>query len=264
MSRPALFPICLGTALALHILPFLVLDNGGSRAAGSGSGGSGQVTLAAASQQLVQQAKQWNRPPDVPDVSPAIATPEVPSQPQFATPPARTEVPFPVSHLAPPSPPRPAAPFADASPASPASPSPPAKPVAPEKPTVTASAARQQEQATGKQQQEIKGDAGAQATTTGDLSRATTNLKNRWGAAIIARIQRQKRPPRGGGRGTVRLNISVSTKGRLIAVSLAQSSGHAAIDQAALGAVRKARLPRSPKAISPGNYSFTFRMVFTD
>lgn len=264
MSRPALFLICLGTALALHILPFMVLDNGGSRAAGSGSGGSGQVTLAAASQQLVQQSEQWNRPPDVPDVSPAIATPEVASQPQFTTPPARPEVPFPVSHLAPPSPPRPAAPFADASPASPASPSPPAKPVAPEKPAVTASAARQQEQATGKQQQEIKGDAGEQATTTGDPSRATTNLKNRWGAAIIARIQRQKRPPRGGGRGTVRLNISVSTKGRLIAVSLAQNSGHAAIDQAALGAVRKARLPRSPKAISPGNYSFTFRMVFTD
>lgn len=264
MRRSPLFPICLGLALALHILPFLALSSGGSRAAGAGSGGRGQVTLAAASQELVQLAAHWKRPPTVPSAHPAIAAPEVQSQPQPAALPTRPEVSFPVSHLANHSPQLQAAPFADASPELAVSPSPPPKPVAPEKPAVTASATRQQEQAAGKQQQQIRGDAGAEAITTGDPSRETANLKNRWGAAIIARIQRQKRLPRGGGQGTVQLHITVSTKGRLIAVSLAQSSGHAAIDQAALGAVRKARLPRSPKAISPGNYSFTFRMVFTD
>lgn len=265
MRRSALFPICLGAALALHILPFLVLENGGSTAVGSGSQGSGQMTLAAASQQLAQQAAQWNSPPEVPHFSPEISPPRVQSQPQFAASPARPEAALPVSRLPSPAPLLETEALVDASPVlpDPPPPPPPARPIAPEEPAVTASAARQQERAAGKQHQEIKGDAGTEATTSGDPGRTTVNLKNRWGAAIIARIQRQKRPPRGGGRGTVRLHISVSTKGRLIAVSVAQSSGHAALDQAAIGAVRKARLPRSPKAISPGNYRFTFRMIFT-
>ncbi|MEX0302006.1 MAG: TonB family protein [Leisingera sp.] len=88
-------------------------------------------------------------------------------------------------------------------------------------------------------------------------------MKNRWGAAIISRVERQKRPPRGGGTGTVRLRITVSAQGRLVAVSVTQSSGNTAVDQAAMRAVRKARLPRAPKALAPGDYSFTLRAVFT-
>jgi hypothetical protein len=134
MRRSPLFPICLGLALALHILPFLALSSSGSRAAGAGSGGRGQVTLAAASQELVQLAAHWKRPPTVPSAHPAIAAPEVQSQPQPAALPTRPEVSFPVSHLANHSPQLQAAPFADASPELAVSPSPPPKPVAPEKP----------------------------------------------------------------------------------------------------------------------------------
>lgn len=266
MRGSALFPICLGAALALHVLPFLAVKDGGPTAAGSGSDGSGHVTLAAASQQLAQQAAQWISSPKVHQSSPKLAPPRVQSQPQFAASPVRPEATLPVSQLISPMPLLETVAVVDASPVlpDPPPPPPPARPIAPEKPAVAVSEARQQERAAGKQQQEIKGDAGTQTTTTADRSRTTVNHKNRWGAAIIARIQRQKRPTLGGGRGTVRLHISVSTKGRLIAVSVAQSSGRAALDQAAVRAVRRARLPRSPKEVSPGNYSFTFLMIFTD
>ncbi|NSY41068.1 TonB family protein [Leisingera sp. ANG59] len=119
-----------------------------------------------------------------------------------------------------------------------------------------------QERAAGSSRQQAKGDAGADAATTGDSDR-TASLKNRWGAAIISRVERQKRPPRGGGEGTVRLHLTVSTHGRLLAVSVTRSSGSAKVDQAAVAAVKKARMPRAPKALAPGGYSFTFRTTFT-
>ncbi|UWR90504.1 energy transducer TonB family protein [Phaeobacter inhibens] len=119
-----------------------------------------------------------------------------------------------------------------------------------------------QEQAAGSSRQQAKGDGGADAATTGDTKR-TASLKNRWGCAIISRIERQKRPPRGGGEGTVRLHLTVSTQGRLMTVSITRSSGNAKVDQAAVAAVKRARVPRAPKALAPGSYSFTFRTTFT-
>ncbi|WP_052262002.1 cell envelope integrity protein TolA [Leisingera sp. ANG-M1] len=119
-----------------------------------------------------------------------------------------------------------------------------------------------QEQAAGNSRQQAKGDGGADAANTGD-SKRTASLKNRWGAAIISRIERQKRQPRGGGKGTVRLHLTVSTQGHLMAVTVSQSSGNAKVDQAAVAAVKSARMPRAPKALAPGGYSFTFRTTFT-
>ena len=81
MTRRALFPACLAAAAVLHAVPFLAVGEGGTRAAGSGSSGSGQVTLAAASAALAQQVREWNRPPQIHTPAPANAPAEPPQQP---------------------------------------------------------------------------------------------------------------------------------------------------------------------------------------
>ncbi|WP_206540114.1 TonB family protein, partial [Leisingera sp. ANG-Vp] len=118
-----------------------------------------------------------------------------------------------------------------------------------------------QERAVGSSQRQAKGDGGADAATTGESSR-TASLKTRWGAAILSRVERHKRQPRGGGKGRVRIRLEISTQGKLVAASVARSSGIAALDQAALAAARKARYPRAPKALAPGAYSFVFSARF--
>ncbi|MEY8802049.1 energy transducer TonB [Leisingera sp. XS_AS12] len=165
---------------------------------------------------------------------------------------------------------------ADSAPAQPAPPPPPASPPQPRKvqqtpppppapaapaPSPASPAENVQERAAGTGKSQAKGDGGPDAATTGDPGRATS-LKNRWGAAIIARVERQKRQPRRGAKGTTRLRLTVSSAGRLVAVSIAKSSGNAELDQAALRAVRKARMPRAPKALPSGDYKFSFRMTF--
>ena len=263
MTRPALFPACLVTAAALHAAPFLAMDKGGTRAAGTGSSGNGQVTLAAASAELAQQVSDWNSPPEIHTPQPAMAPAEPPQRPVPAAipaaPPQPEAISLPVLAAAAP---------ADTAPARQVSPPPPppppaaAAPAPAPSPPPTPSTASVQEQANGSSRHHTKGDGGADETTTG-ASMRTASLKNRWGAAIISRIERQKRPPRGGGEGTVRLSLTVSTQGRLMAISVIRSSGNAKVDQAAVTAVKRARMPRAPKALAPGGYSFTFRTTFT-
>mgnify|MGYP000167726502 CR=1 FL=1 len=261
MTRRALFPACLAAAAVLHALPFLTMREGGTRAAGFGSSGSGQVTLAAASEALAQQVSDWTRPPEIHTPAPAKAPAEPPRQPVQAAAPAAPSAPHAPAAIS--SPVLAAAPAADTAPARPVSPPPPPPPPAAtaRAPSPAPSTESVQEQAVGSSSQQAKGDDGADAATTGDTKR-TASLKNRWGAAIISRIERQKRPPRGGGEGTVRLHLTVSTQGRLMTVSITRSSGNAEVDQAAVAAVKRARVPRAPKALTPGSYSFTFQTTF--
>lgn len=88
-----------------------------------------------------------------------------------------------------------------------------------------------------------------------------------WGGGIRAQIERQKSYPdslrhaRVGG--TVTVALEVGRDGRLRTAGLATSSGHAALDRAALDAVRRAgRFATAPAALRAPSYSFTLPISF--
>jgi protein TonB len=87
-----------------------------------------------------------------------------------------------------------------------------------------------------------------------------------WAGKIRARVERRKAYPRaavaGGLSGTVTLRLRVDADGRMIAVAVAKSSGHALLDAAALEAVRRAgAMPKAPKGIT-GEQAFNLPLTF--
>jgi len=81
------------------------------------------------------------------------------------------------------------------------------------------------------------------------------SLLRQWGGQIRDRIAR--RAPRGAGRGTAILTITVSGSGALVGVSLAKSSGNDRIDRLALASVRQAgRFPAAPSKLGVGQHAF--------
>ncbi|ANP35987.1 hypothetical protein JL2886_01066 [Phaeobacter gallaeciensis] len=282
MSRIALFPACLASAALLHALPFVALSDGGTEA--EGSGGTGQITLVAASAELTQQVSKWRRPQEittqvsavvqpvpianpqpVPSASPS-SVPDLPtSAPAVLAPAAQAEAApeKPASPPPPPAPPPPAPPPvapAPPAPAPPPKPAPAAEAPAEAKPAAASVAVNQQ--AAGSGQRSARGDNGGDETSTGNAAREA-KLKRRWGAAILSRIERQMRRPRGGDQGKARVRLKVSTQGRLIGASVVRSSGSSTLDHAALQAAQKTRYPRAPKALAPGTYTFDFSPRFT-
>ena len=110
----------------------------------------------------------------------------------------------------------------------------------------------------------MEGDDGqAQAPS---LSQSRINdLTASWGASIRARIEKRKRYPMAadGASGTVTVRLTVTRSGALADLSIAASSGNAALDEAALKAVRAAgRFPAAPEGLSQGSTSFTLPMRF--
>jgi protein TonB len=82
-----------------------------------------------------------------------------------------------------------------------------------------------------------------------------------WGARIAAQIQRRTPPAGRAARVVVRLTIG--RDGRLLAASVQRSSGDAAVDGAALRAVRAAgRFPGAPRGLTEARYSFTLPIRF--
>lgn len=103
------------------------------------------------------------------------------------------------------------------------------------------------------------------ASTAKTLSQAqVSSLKARWGGQIRARVERQKRFPRGQrGRGQVVLRLTVTRDGRIAGAAIARSSGNAAYDKAAMAAVSRAgRLPAAPAGLTDATYSFNLPMDF--
>lgn len=94
------------------------------------------------------------------------------------------------------------------------------------------------------------------AAQSATLSREQrTSLLRSWGTQIRARIAR--RAPRGEGRGTAVVTITVSGSGALLGVSLAKSSGNPRIDKLALASVRQAgRFPAAPGKLGVGQHAF--------
>jgi len=104
--------------------------------------------------------------------------------------------------------------------------------------------------------QQRQGQAQVQSGSTASASQLT-----QWGGSIRAAIQRQQRSPSLRAQGIVHLRLQVSADGRLVGVALSQSSGHAALDRAALQAVQRASLPRAPAGVS-GTHHFNLPLRF--
>ncbi|MGY6534415.1 MAG: TonB family protein [Pararhodobacter sp.] len=104
--------------------------------------------------------------------------------------------------------------------------------------------------------------ASGRAAATSRAGGDSAALVAQWGGAIRAAVQRQQRHPHGvRSGGTVHLQLAVNANGQLASVQMTQSSGHAALDRAAMDAVRRARLPSAPQGLS-GTYRFNLPVRF--
>ena len=112
---------------------------------------------------------------------------------------------------------------------------------------------------------------GAQAGAGGADAQASLSvgteksLLSKWGATIRARVERRKSYPSAAGRaaGTVTVALRVGPGGQLQSASVARSSGHPALDEAALAALRKAGpFPQAPKGLNKQSYSFSLPITF--
>ncbi|PTE14940.1 TonB family protein [Pseudogemmobacter blasticus] len=107
--------------------------------------------------------------------------------------------------------------------------------------------------------------AAGKAADAGAGAASETDLKTAWGGKIRSRIEARKSTPRSaaGATGTVKVQLVVARSGKLLSASVVASSGHAALDQAALAAVRAAgRFPAAPKGLAKDSYSFTLPMRY--
>jgi periplasmic protein TonB len=261
-------------ALGLHLAGFAFVPvAGGSPSAGNG--GTAALTLAASDAGVAAMVATWDAPPAVSDAPPAptmtgdappVAMPladfapalpkaEVPLSPIMAEPaPFIDAPPPPLPTLRPKA--RPVLRVADTPPADPPAQS---APVTQPKPAGSGTAAQV---ATGSGGGTQAGDAG-QASAAGVSGAAVADLKAEWGAGIRARIERKKRYPAGTtATGAVKLRLTVGADGQLQGLSVLQSSGDAALDAAAVKAVKAAgRFARAPKGVK-GTATFTFNVRF--
>jgi len=121
--------------------------------------------------------------------------------------------------------------------------------------------------------EQAAGGAGAQGTRGNRAESAAPSLSDSarrslvasWGAEIRARVEARKVHPAGlraAGRPVVR--ITVARSGALEAVSIVKSSRSAALDEAAVRAVRRAgRLPAAPGQLDLARVSFDLPISFT-
>lgn len=258
-----------GAAIALHLALWPGQTEHGAEA--SGAGGEALMTMQAANAAIAAQVAAWDSPPEV-----MAQLPETPAAPALSTSPPQPsplERPAPISAprtTALPMPALPQAPMIDTSPPAQTTqtsprprpvnrPSDPVKAPAATPPEThvmpsTASAPRAARVARG-EGGEARGQSGQALAAT--LSQARSHaLIAEWGARIRARIARAA--PRGGGDGKALVNLTVAADGRLLAVTLARSSGNSRIDRLALDAVRRAgRFPAAPGALGLRQQSFT-------
>ena len=266
-----------GLALALHVAAFQSLPEGSESA---GSGGDALVTVAAVSGSLSAMVEAWDRPPDVTEILPVAlpqplgelsamvetTSPDLAPIPQSKAP--RLTTPVPPSPEVMPAPdvtrsaPPPPVPQAELPPkvrpqarpaAVTAAPKPAAKPVARQAPQAASTAA-------GRGAASARGTDGS-AETASLTKAARQTLMAEWGGKIRSRIDRAK--PRGGGRGSVTVVLTVGRDGTLQSAGIAKSSGQAALDQRAVQAVRSAgRLPAAPKGLTEASYTFRLPIRF--
>lgn len=250
-----------GVAVGLHMAAFGLRPDQGE-AASAGDGGRDLVAIAAASAAYAEMARQWETPPDVspsPEAVVAPALPEPPDTPDSTQDhaPQRPTLP----HMAALQAQAPRLPNVDTAPPArtkhAAKPPPPkAKPSAPSRPAV-------QQKAAGSGGKTSAGE--HQTAKAATLSKAKrTSIMAQWGATIRAHIDQAKRAPRGAGEGAVTLSVRVMANGALHGVSVRRSSGNAALDTAAVAAVKRARrFPAAPKGLDGKSFGFTLQIRFS-
>lgn len=196
--------------------------------------------------------------PNLPDAPRPLPTPDVAASSPAPAPPTEPAAPAAPSREAPPhrgdTPAGPqAAEMASAPPAPHPTPSPPQRP-----------AARPAQVAAGAGDGALRGVRG-EAATPGLSESARRSIVASWGAEIRARIEARKVHPEGmraSGRPVVR--ITVARSGALVDVRVVQSSRIAALDEAALRAVRRAgRFPAAPGELDLARVSFDLPISFT-
>ncbi|OWY17120.1 hypothetical protein B6V73_09770 [Thioclava sp. JM3] len=274
-ARRLAFAGALGAALAVHAGVLLVWEPapaGGAQSAGDG--GDALVSLAPSSPSMAARVEEWERPPEV-ETEVAATQPEAPTAPN--APKAPNEPIELAPKVAAPTMTAPSAPDAalpeQADPAPLDTPRPKAKPTPPApKPAQPKAPAKQQGSqpapAQPKQQAKGQGDRGAagdrRTAPAATLSAGQIrSLMGSWGGDIRARIERAKQTPSGAGAGRVIVALNIARDGRLIGASVAQSSGNATLDRAALEAVRRAgRFPAAPQGLGKPSYSFSLPMAF--
>ncbi|MCC6007311.1 MAG: energy transducer TonB, partial [Rhodobacteraceae bacterium] len=123
------------------------------------------------------------------------------------------------------------------------------------------SAPSQAQRARGAATGQAAGASGRAETATTDRSGSAQAMAV-WGSQIRARVERARRHP-GTGSGTAVVAFTLSREGALLAVQVAQSSGHAALDRAALEAVRRAApFPPAPDGIRAAQSTFNLPVAF--
>ena len=85
----------------------------------------------------------------------------------------------------------------------------------------------------------------------------------KWEAQIVHRTRAQQRYPRGTkASGRVLIGMRIAPSGKLLSVQIKRSSGHAALDKAALQAAKRARFPKAPKGMRKSSYSYSISLAF--
>ncbi len=133
----------------------------------------------------------------------------------------------------------------------------PAAPAAAQVAAAPRAEARQSAKAAGAGGAPAAGARGSAPLATGQ-SQAQASALQAWGAQIQRALQRGLAAPRGVERDLrVVLALSVAPDGRLRDAGVARSSGDAAIDAAAVRAVRRmGRLPAAPEGMTAAAYPF--------
>lgn len=230
------------------------------------------VAVTAADASVAEMVAEWETPPEVAPAAPEIVQPMV--QPDISPvtapdTPTRAPVMTPAAPL-----PEVTAPVIDTAPATPqvavltpteSDVRPPSRPAdlgrpQPE-PTPEPTPQRRVAQAAPQPAAPSAASTAASAVTEGQRQSALSD----WGSRVRAAVERRKSYPRAAGRatGVAVIRISVSSAGVLQGLALAQSSGTALLDEAALNAARAARFPAAPDVLGSGVFTFNLPVNFS-
>lgn len=253
-------------AVAVHLAAFAAIAPDGMAA--GGDGGEGVVTVAAplgaADPALLAMVRNWDAPVQV-AVPPDMVTPPAPQTAPDALPELRRNTLPDLPGLsapraaAAPSVPPPDLPKLFAQPDTPPETRPRPRPDPQAKPAPRAvPASPPAQRASGQGASGQRGQGTAKVQSGGGTSASALAA---WGGRIRAAVQRAQGRAGTRARGVVQLRLSVTAGGKLAGVSITGSSGNAALDQAALRAVQRARLPRAPGGVS-GTHQFNLPVGF--
>ena len=109
-----------------------------------------------------------------------------------------------------------------------------------------------------KDAKKAKTNAAKRSGTSSSMSAAT------WRGRLVARLNRHKRHPGGGARGTASIAFTINRSGSVTGVRLTRSSGNSRLDNAALAMARRASpVPRPPSAVKGGSITVNVPIRFT-